>query len=359
MDAVLVVAGAALILLVAIDIFFTVLFPASGHGPIRRPVEWTLWQVFRRLGRMLPRKRRPSLLAYAGPAQILATILVWLGLLLVGWAMIYKPGLGDGIQAASGPIEQSWWTALYFSGFNLTTLGTGDLAASDDLYRLMTVIESATGFAVMTMVLTYFLSTYSTLPGRNAFALKLHQLSLGTDDAATLLSVLLQDGAVGTRQHLDAAADSIREISQTHRAYPVLRHFHYQASYFALPRMMLTCLETTTLIRSALAPDRYPELLGSSAVHQLAQSSITLTQTLVGDISSHSPASPQQDRAWRSRYREATETLSKAGVYVRTDPGGEDDYVVQRAQWDAPVAGLADQMLHDWSTHEKAAPGVA
>ena len=47
--------------------------------------------------------------------------------------MIFKPALGSAVQASSGPTDAGWATAFYFSGFNLTTLGVGDLSSKTGL----------------------------------------------------------------------------------------------------------------------------------------------------------------------------------------------------------------------------------
>ncbi len=148
---------------------------------------------------------------------------VWFVLLIIGWAMIYQPVLGTAIRASSGGVtDTSWATAIYYSGFLITTLGTGDVVPKTGLYRLLAITETASGFVTISMVITYFLSVYSSLATRNAFAQGLHHATANTDDAAQLL-VMLADGAdlPDARSHLGATAASLRQIFQTHRSYPV------------------------------------------------------------------------------------------------------------------------------------------
>ena len=122
-------------------------------------------------------QRRRNLLSFSGPVLFTISFMAWLMLLVIGWAMIYKPALGADITASSGPTDPSWATAIYYSGFNVTTLGVGDVSAKTALYRLLTVTEAATGFAFFSLVITYFLSVYSELTSRNAFAQGLHHLT--------------------------------------------------------------------------------------------------------------------------------------------------------------------------------------
>ncbi len=148
---------------------------------------------------------------------------VWFVLLIIGWAMIYQPVLGTAIRASSGGVtDTSWATAIYYSGFLITTLGTGDVVPKTGLYRLLAILETVPGFVTISMVITYFLSVYSSLATRNAFAQGLHHATANTDDAAQLL-VMLADGAdlPDARSQLGATTPSLRQIFQTHRSYPV------------------------------------------------------------------------------------------------------------------------------------------
>jgi len=134
--------GAAVVVVVLQHGFFTVLFPGSGHGLVRRPLPRWVWTVLPRLPYRSPQSRR-GLLSYNGPVQIAVTIVVWLLLLVLGWALVFQPALGNGVVASIGTTDTGWAPAIYFSGFALTTLGTGDLVPATGAYQLLTVTEAA------------------------------------------------------------------------------------------------------------------------------------------------------------------------------------------------------------------------
>ena len=350
--AVLVCLGAGGVALALLDVFYTVLFPASGHGPLREPLAKALRRLFR-LTRHLSTQRRRRLLAYAGPVQITVTMLVWFTLLLVAWAAVYRPALGSSIVAASGPTQAGWGTAVYFSGFALTTLGTGDVVANTASYRLLTIIEAATGFATITLVISYFISVYSALTSRNAFAMALHHRSGGTGRGDRVVAALWHEGDAGAATHLAQMAASLRDIAQTHRAYPVLRSFHYRQDCDALPRILLTCLETSTLLRTTLAVGRdaaaahgRSPLCGTSVdeIHEAARA----VRSQLLPQPRRPLASGAQRRAWAAHPQEMVAALATAGVPVRTDQAATDAYVDLRAEWDPELAELAEALLYDW-----------
>ena len=347
----LVCLGFALVALALVDVFYTVLFPARGHGPLRERLATVVRWLFG-LTRHLPSAgRRRRVLAYAGPVQIALTLLVWFSLLLVGWAAVYRPALGSQVVAASGQTQVGWGTALYVSGFSLTTLGTGDVVATTTAYRLFTVVEAATGFVILTLVISYFNSVYTTLSSRHAFAMALHHRSGGTGRGDRVVAALWQEGDAAAAVHLAEMASSLRQIAQTHRAYPVLRAFHSRRDYDTLPRMLLTCLETSTLLRSSFDPDlagepRRTPLSGTSMVeiHEAARG----VRSQLLPTAEEGSCSEQQRRDWVAHHAAMTTALRADGVPVRTDPEAAAAYVRLRTQWDPELAVLAQALLYDW-----------
>ena len=148
---------------------------------------------------------------------------------------------------------------------------------------MLTIIEAGQGGAFFGMVITYFLSVYSELASRNAFAQGLHHLTGRTGSAAELLARLADGADLDTvGQHLSSKAEFLRQIHQTHRFYPVLRYFHYREPHYALPRILLIALDTATLVRSGLDRERYARLLRSPALEDLCESAMILLLELAG-----------------------------------------------------------------------------
>jgi hypothetical protein len=227
----------------------------------------------------------------------------------------------------------------------------GDITATTGLYRLLSTFEAALGIGSVSLVITYFLSVYSSLMSRNAFAQGLHHLTGRTDDAAELIARIAEGAELtGMRQRLSSEARSLRDIYQTHRFYPVLRYFHYREPYYAMPHILFVVLDAAALLRSALDREHYADLLRSAALEELFEAAMSLTRGLVPDAREQ-PASPEDAAQWRGRYRAALVGLRQAGLRVRADArAGADEYVALRAEWDPPIRALAAAMLYEWET---------
>lgn len=358
-QAVLTVAGLGIVCLVLVDVFYTVLFPASGHGPLRDPLAGALRALFEVSRWIRSDQLRRRVLSYAGPVQVSVTLIVWFSLLLLGWAVLYRPALGHGITAAKGATHVSWVTATYLSGYVLTTLGQGDVVATTPSYRLAMVAEAATGFATITLVIAYFNSVYTTLTNRNTFALALHHRSAGTDQGHHVVSRLWREGDVAAAVHLAEMSADLRALTQTHRAYPVLRSFHSRQDYDAVPLILLTCLETSALLRTTVAPD--PSATdGRSALHgsgaeELRQAALTMCEEV---LVSRVPDGAAHEPAWRRHHHRVVAELVAAGVPVRPCADAVTAYVADRATWDASLAATARALAYEWPQRVAAQEGA-
>lgn len=167
MSVILTVAGTAAIILGLNDMFHTLLHP-KGQGRLSGLVLAAAWRISRMSGHRLG--------SAVGPAAMVAVILLWVVLQLVGWALIYLPHIPDGFMYSSGVVPSDYpdaMEALYLSAVTLSTLGYGDMVATDPWLRLFSPVEAIMGFALLTAALTWFTQIYPPLSRRRALALEL------------------------------------------------------------------------------------------------------------------------------------------------------------------------------------------
>lgn len=352
---VLPVIGVLVVLVVLQDVFTTVLFPSSERGLLRKPTSAGVWRVFQAAASRLSDHRRRRLLSYGGPVVITANLAAWVVLMIVGFALIYQPALGEGIEAASGATDTSWATAIYYSGFTATTLGVGDVAAAHGLYRVLAVVQAALGFAGISMAITYFLSVYGNLTERNAGAQALHHRTGGTGDAAALIVGVADGGSLSDgRQGIATTAGYLRHVCQSHAFYPVLRYFHYTDPAFALPRVLLVALDSSTLLRTTVAGDESEVLLASRSLEELELASIDLLEHLVRHPGDRLP--DDHEEVWRRRHEHAIAALRLSGFEVAADP---DRYVALRRVWEPRLRSLTRNMRYEWDDIDVACCGDA
>lgn len=201
MGVVMTVAGIGVIVLGLRDMFHTLLHP-TGQGRLSRLVLAGTWRISRATGHRLG--------STVGPLAMVAVILLWVLLQLLGWALIYLPHVPEGLLYSSGVDPSDYpevLQAMYLSAVTLTTLGYGDMVATDLWIRTASPLQALTGFALLTAALTWFTQIYPPLSRRRALALELKGLA-ASDWAHTMNG---GDPAVLTRV-LDALTAEVIKV---------------------------------------------------------------------------------------------------------------------------------------------------
>ncbi|WP_228038176.1 potassium channel family protein [Nodosilinea sp. LEGE 06152] len=289
-------------------------------------------------------KQRDRILSYGGSITIVTLIGVWVLLLFIGFALVIWPGLGTAIQTSQGTTPTDFGTALYYTGFSLTTLGTGDLVPQTDGHRFLMVLQSLLGFSIFTLALSYVLAVYGALTSRNTFALKLHYRSAGSADSAELLRRLATGNDLNMlNQNLADIAQSLINILELNNSYPLLLYFRYRQPYYALARVIYLVMDTATLIKSTLNQDYYSSIIHSSNVAEVWHGGLHLLSELNHQILRKEKLSPQElnESFWQEHYYRALEQLQSEGIKTINDPKtGADIYISLRHRWATDLARL-------------------
>ena len=194
------VAGVLLVLGVVWDVFHTIFHP-SGQGRISGAAMAGIWRLTARGG--------PRLRELAGPSALVAVIVAWVALAVVGWALVYWPHMPAGFVHSSGLDVSGRSTAadaLYVSVVTLATLGYGDVVPAATGLRLVAPLEALMGFAILTAAVTWVLQVQPALVRRRTTVMTLSGLrraGLGREVRtldADLPAVVLADLAAAVTQ---------------------------------------------------------------------------------------------------------------------------------------------------------------
>jgi hypothetical protein len=347
--------GAALMLLVVLDVFLTVLHARIGTGIISHRLARGTWRAFRWIAAALPRWQN-QILSLCGPTILVLLVATWMIGLMFGAAWIIHPCLGTSVTATgAGPTPTDFITALYVAGDSLTTVGTSDLAPRSGFFRILYTLTSLLGISVITLTLTYFLEIYNSLQRRNTFALKVHLATAETGDAAELVAGLGAEGKFdpGYTQLAEFGAEMM-SFKESHHFYSVLLHFRFSETHYAVSRLALVTLDSVTLIKSALDDRDYAWFKESAAVDQLWRATMRMMVLLADSFLPGGVPEPvgEPDEAtrdrWRRRYFAGVRRLRQAGIKTIADEeAGATVYVSLRQRWDNYVGHFGRYMAQD------------
>ncbi|MGD0041963.1 MAG: potassium channel family protein, partial [Isosphaeraceae bacterium] len=185
---------------------------------------WRLWAAAGR--RIRDPQSRLSFVAVYGPISIVLLLVLWAGLMIVAFALIYH-SLGPRFQAASGAV--GFGTLLYTSASTFLTLGLGDVTSSDLIVRLFILLEAGTGYIFLALIITYMPVLDQAYGVREVGNLLIHSRVGHPPSAIKLLHRYSgTDRSEILRGELREAERWMAEILQSHLSHPVLSFYRAQ-----------------------------------------------------------------------------------------------------------------------------------
>jgi len=241
------IAGSMIVCLGIWETFLAVLYPRAVVGPVTSAIN-LCFHRFTRSGALAS----GPLIRFRGPVLVMSHNLCWATLLLLGISLIAWPQLGTGITTTDGqPTEQGFIAAIYYSGYTITTLGSGDLVPRTAFMRLITITAAGLGFGFFTLVLAYVISIYATLARRNQFASEIDYRTARTGNSLVYLKPYLQnDDPSLLHQDLCALSSGLADLLESHHFYPALHYFRFGERRYAMSEMLRFCLEVSSVLRT-------------------------------------------------------------------------------------------------------------
>src|SRR4029078_1638816 len=241
--------GCALIGAILWDTFETIILPRIVTRRLRLTgliyrLTWKPSSFFVR--RIHNARKREQILSVFGPLSLFGLLGVWASALIVGYALIYW-GSHSRLVAAGEPI--SFWTYLYLSGVTFFTLGYGDVSPSLPFGRVLAVIETANGFGLLAVVISYLPVLYQSFSKREASISLLDARAGSPSSAVELLR----------RHHPDENFENLKtllgewerwsaELLESHLSYPVLCFFRSKHDNQSWLAALTTVLDTCALV---------------------------------------------------------------------------------------------------------------
>ena len=302
MTTVSVAVGVIAVVLVGTDLAVTVLHP-SLRGPVSHSAERSAWMAVRGLGRGMGRAR---VLTFGGPAAMGADFAAWVLGLWLGFALVYAPFVHElAYSPAASAHPDGFFTALYLSGVSLTTLGFGDVVGGTAALRLVTVLEGASGLAVITAALAYITAVYPRVSLARTTASWVTDLEAHTEAGAVRFVL---GGGPGTVARLQR---DLIEIHQDLQRFPVLYYFHAAQPGESLAALMRAGALVCVYLRWGFSPGAVPftELYGPGLQRTLER----LMDDYGWEFAAGHPALPASQpmgaREARDRYERLTATV--------------------------------------------------
>ena len=243
-------AGAVIVLAALADVFVTV-FNYDGFDFLANRLHSVLWKAMRALARPLPERARHTALSLGSASMLPATYVLWLGLEVCGFALMYNAGLaGHGFASRAG---HGIGTAFYLSAGDITSLTFGDVIARSGLMRALVDLQTIVGLTTFTLALGYVVTTFDVLKTLDTLHATVRRHA---EDPSKPSSILARHFRGGQPSELPALLESLTDKLETYdqglRRYPVVYYFHTRRVERSIPRVFSALGRLVALLRWGL-----------------------------------------------------------------------------------------------------------
>lgn len=240
-------AGAFLIWVALRDVFQSVIVPRAADRRLRLSyyLNRILWSIWPRIGwQIKDETRREDFFGTYAPFAMIMLLISWVLVLIIGYGLIFY-AIADQLR----PQPVNVWTAIYFAGTTMLTIGFGDYIGNTGIARVISLAAGASGLSVVAVVTAYLFAVFGSFQRREVFVTFLGSRSGSPPSGMGLITVhAFNDILVDLPQLFVQGQQWTSEVMESHLAYPILAYFRSSHDYESWVGALGTLLDAATLL---------------------------------------------------------------------------------------------------------------
>jgi hypothetical protein len=329
-DAVAVIAGALVVLIIASDVFQSVIVPRPanrfrGSAFIARHG----WRTAGAIGmRFADTDKREAFFGTFAPLLLVVLMVYWVVGLTLGFGSIFF-----GLREQLGPVPHNYWTAVYYAGTSFLTLGYGDIVAHHGAARALSLAAAAIGLATFSILTAFLFSTFAAFQRREAFIVALRERTGAPPSGVYFIERHVDLDMLGDLGATFRSAEAwMGDVLETHLAYPVLSYFRSTHDNQSWVGTIGALLDAATLIVTTID------------IGYVGQATMIsrLGRHLVGDYTMYYGLPSGQDAGIeRAEFDQAYERLHGRGLRMRDPAEAWTDFAALRGTYAVALNAMA------------------
>ena len=300
--------------MVLLDAFETVVLPRSVSPRFRLTAcfynsTWKLWRIVTR--RWTNGRHRESVLAFYGPVALLGLLVVWVVLLVFGFAGLLW-ALGISPLNAPGQVFD-FKTDLIASASSFITISFGYVTPSSWWGQALLILEGGTGLAFLALVIGYLPAVYQAFAQREA---NITMMDARAGSPPTVLEALrrcsVEDDCADAPKFLSDWENWSAQLLETHLSYPQLAYYRSQHENQSWLAALAAILDTSALV--SIGIDAIPQKQGRLTFAMARHTIVDLAQ-----VFQTPPSERGADRLSQADFEYIQSELAQVSVYLPVD----------------------------------------
>lgn len=245
MDYLVMIIGVLIVVVLMADVVYTAFVP-SGAGLLTKWSTRAVWKVFYILS---GKRGKARILIVCGATTLLVILSIWILLFWLGNFLIVAAYEGSVVDAITKePV--GLWDKAYFIGYNLSTMGNGDLMAATNAYRIYISAVSFSGLILITSAVTYFIPVIQADNHKRTISGYVN--SLGDNPLSIISNAWNGKDLRNLEKPFQELNLLIIDLMQQHIDYPVVNNFHTTVSKKSVSVNLAIVDETIHIIQSSI-----------------------------------------------------------------------------------------------------------
>lgn len=245
-------AGIVIVTLIVTDLAYTT-FSSKGAGLFTNMITKATWNTALKIAGNDGSKK---FLEHVGIVTIGFIIVFWFLLIWFGSSLIFCSSETSIIHFETGKAADTA-EKFYYSGYTLSTLGVGDYVASEDIWRILTVVLSLSGFMLITTAISYMLPVLSADVAQKRISSYIN--TMGGNPQDILINHWRGDDFNSLENPFLELTEQILTHNQLLLAYPILYCFHDSATYKSTAVSIGKIDETLTILLINIPEENRPQ----------------------------------------------------------------------------------------------------
>ncbi len=217
MAAALTVSGFFILVVLFLDVMWTTM--GLGGGILTKRFSFRLYLLLMKIYAL---HRSRLFISWIAVITLIMVFTVWVGMLWLGWALVFSAG--DHVVQSQSLAPAGIPERIYFTGFTIFTLGSGDFKPQGAVYQILTALASLMGLFMITFGVTFLVPVVQAATQKRRVAVTI--ASLGQSGQGVLLNAWNGRDCSVLAQHLLSLMPSLSQLEQQHLTYPMLHYFH-------------------------------------------------------------------------------------------------------------------------------------
>jgi hypothetical protein len=231
------------------------IFNYDGYTTLATIFHRLWWRGVRLVTRPLPDRPRHVALSVGSATMLPATVALWLGLEVTGFALLFDKGLHDGAFVLKGATP-TIGTAFYLSAGAISSLSFGDVIAHGAADRALVDLETIVGLATFTLALGYVVTAFGLLGALENLHGRVRRHMDRLERPESLLYRHFRGGAKSDLpSFLQALGEDLESYDQGLRRYPVVYFFHTRRTKRSIPHVFTAIGDLIALLRWGVPAD--------------------------------------------------------------------------------------------------------